>query len=176
MPVDSEFLDQNLIRSFPFVVNPSSTVPEWLMVDFRAVILEGEFDPSIHTVELAWVARFEDRLRFGFRTNAPDLADQELVFERSFSEGRHVTEFTQSIPLLDTAEERCGCGPELLCNPLFIDGGSCGPELLCNPGYDNGCGDQLLCNTDFSMAIQTLYTRDGRLIVTRSGEYVRERL
>lgn len=150
MPLDTGFLNQNLIRAFPFVHNEGSSVPNWLIVDFRAVLLEPGFDPRVHTIYLAWVARFDNRLRFGFRTDAPSLANQELVFERLLDDKReYVTEFVQSTPLLNTLEERCGCSEELLCNTDGSGGpNTCGPELLCNPMFEIGCSPELLCTPE----------------------------
>jgi hypothetical protein len=151
MPADTGFHNQNLIRAFPFIANVETNIPDWLIVDFRAVILDGAFDPRIHSIELAWVARFENKLRFGFRTDAPELADQELVFSRELDGGDYVTEFVDSVPLLETPEDRCGCSVELLCNP-DQEGtpSSCGPELLCNPNHDASCSIELLCNPKFN--------------------------
>lgn len=148
--IDTGFLNENLIRAFPFVLNERADVPNWLVVDFRAIVLEGVFDPRKHRIALAWVARFNDRLRFGFRTDAPDLADQELVFERSLADdGRFITEFAESQPLLVTVEQRCGCSEELLCNTNFTDDSTCGPDLLCNASQGSNCGPELLCNLIF---------------------------
>jgi hypothetical protein len=91
MRVD-EFLESNMIRSFPFVDTYGSPVPDWLIVDFRATILAGTFDPSIHSVYLAWMARLSNKVRFGFRTDAPELADQELIFELDMSSDKMVTQ------------------------------------------------------------------------------------
>lgn len=144
---DTGFLNSNLIRSFPFIYNSSATVPNWLVVDFRAIILTTGWDPTRHRIYLAWVARYGDRLRFGFRSDAPPLADQELVFERSLDDSAYLTSFAESTPLSTTLEERCGCAIELLCDPeLDGDVPDCGPELLCNPSLSEQCSDELLCD------------------------------
>ena len=147
--LDTGVLNANLIRSYPFIYNSRDTVPNWLVVDFRAIIHEGRWDPTQHRIFLAWVTRYGDRLRFGFRTDAPDMADQELIFERSMGDTRYLTTFSQSTPLAETLEERCGCSVELLCNSNMDGAGPvCGPELLCNPLLSIACDEQLLCEDD----------------------------
>lgn len=144
------FFDQNMGRAYPFVANDRSSIPDTLVVDFRAVILQGSFDPAVHRFFLAWLARFGNRVRLGFRTDCPDLADQELVFEVDPSSPKYSTLFTESSPSLETVEERCGCGDELLCN---IDFGNqqteCGSNLLCQPDFNDPCGPQQVCNPRF---------------------------
>lgn len=133
---DDEFLDSNLIRAFPFVENINQTIPNWLIVDFRAVILDGNFDPEIHNIFLAWIVRVGNKIRFGFRTDAPDLSDQELVFERDLDATEMATQHVISTPLADTIEARCGCSQELLCDPNFTGGQVCSVELLCDPNFE----------------------------------------
>lgn len=153
MMLDTGFLNSNLIRSFPFIYNPSATVPNWLVVDFRAIVTFG-WDPTAHRIFLAWVTRYGDRLRFGFRTDSPAMADQELVFERSLADPRYKTDFVESTPLAQTLEERCGCSIELLCDPdLDGDNPICGPELLCNAELSVECDVELLCTAGPECAI-----------------------
>jgi hypothetical protein len=141
MRVD-EFLESNMIRSFPFVDTYGSPVPDWLIVDFRATILAGTFDPSIHSVYLAWMARLSNKVRFGFRTDAPELADQELIFELDMSSDKMVTQHVYSQPLTKTMAERCGCSEEMLCDPVI----ACGAQLLCNSTFTDVCGNNLMNN------------------------------
>lgn len=143
MRVD-EFLESNLIRSYPFIDTYASGIPDWLVVDFRATILAGDFDPAVHSIYLAWMARLENKVRFGFRTDAPDLSDQELVFELDMTNEKMVTQHVYSQPLLGSIEERCGCQEELLCNPDFHLPDNCGAELLCNSSFTDSCGPNLM--------------------------------
>lgn len=151
---DNSFLDSNLIRTYPFVHNPEVTIPNWLLTDFRAVMLVDGYDPVEHTVYLAWVALFDGRLRAGFRTDAPSLADEELVFEFDLESPRHTAAFASSQPLLNSMVEMCGCTQEQLCNPDFTEPtiGNCGPELLCNPDLDVICQPELLCDVEITTA------------------------
>lgn len=146
---DTEFLESNLIRAFPFVSNPVNVIPNWMIADLRIEIRSGTWDPSVHRVFLAWVARLGSRIRFGIRTDAPDLADEELVFERDIDAAKFETEFIRSTSLLDTIEERCGCGEELLCNDRFIDTDTC-EEVLCNGDLFGECGQEHICNPSFA--------------------------
>lgn len=144
---DTGFLTENLIRAYPFIENHDKEIPDWLIVDFRAVFTSGQYDPTKHKVFLAWVALYQNRLRFGFRTDVPGLEDEELVFERLLLDPRYKTEFVQSQPLLLEEDQKCGCIDELLCDPNFTndDPEVCGPELLCNEELGDNCGDDLLC-------------------------------
>lgn len=144
--MDTEFLDSNLFRAFPLVENPGIDIPNWMIVDMRVTVLSQPWDASRYNVYLAWVARLGNRVRFGFRTDHPQLADQELIFERSVDSPKHQTSFSESEPLTETIEERCGCSTELLCNADFTEGDGCSDELLCNPSFDDACGPELLCN------------------------------
>lgn len=150
MPVNTGFLDSNLIRAFPFVVNPGVSIPDWLVVDFRVEIRSGEWDPEVHRVYLAWVAKFGQRLRFGFRTDAPDLEDEELVFERDLSDPRFLTTFADSSPLLETIETRCGCTEQELCNFDFAAPDTC-ENVVCNPDFNAGCSPDHICNPAFAL-------------------------
>lgn len=138
--------EQNLIRSFPFVINDKQNIPDWLVVDFRAMMLESGFDPQIHSVWLAWIGRLATKLRLGFRTDAPALADEELIFEVDISTNEFVTVLTESQPLATTAADRCGCDEELFCDSDFAGDTHCGPELLCDPAFDITCNDNLICD------------------------------
>lgn len=149
--MDTDFLDSNLLRAYPFLENPGIDVPDWLIADMRVTILSQPWDASQYRVYLAWMARFGDRVRFGFRTDHPQLADQELIFEREIGSARLLTTFADSTPLAESIEERCGCSAELLCNADFSQGDACGPELLCNPDFENTCGPELLCNARMDM-------------------------
>lgn len=148
MPVNTGFLNSNLIRAFPFVVNPLDKIPDWLIADFRAEIIGGEWDPEVYRVYLAWVAKYGERLRFGFRTDAPELADEELVFERDLTDPNYTTTFVESTPLLNTIYERCGCTEQELCNPNFEVPETC-QNVICNPGFSADCGPDHICNPNF---------------------------
>lgn len=144
------FFDQNMGRAFPFVANNRENIPDTLVVDFRAVVLQGQFDPAVHRFYLAWVARFGDRVRLGLRTDCPDLADQELVFEADANTAKFTTLFAESAASLESVEERCGCGEELVCNTDFGAGeAACGDNVLCEPEFTSNCGPEQVCNPRF---------------------------
>jgi hypothetical protein len=82
----------------------------------------------------------------GFRTDAPSLADEELIFEVDLSQNEFQTVFTESQALATTKADRCGCDEELFCDSDFTGDTQCGPELLCDPRFDLACGDNLLCD------------------------------
>jgi len=140
---DDEFYNSNMGRSYPFIDTSGTAIPDWLVVDFRAIITGGAFDPATHVIYLAWIARLADRVRFGFRTDAPELSDQELVFEYDLDAGKMVTQHVVATPITTSLEQRCGCDEELLCNPDFQLPADCGAEMLCDPRVD-ACGDTLL--------------------------------
>lgn len=144
--MDTDFLDSNQFRAFPLMENPGAEVPNWMIVDMRVTILSQPWDASQHHVYLAWIARFGDRIRFGFRTDHPQLQDQELVFERSPDSPKYLTTFSESQAVAETIEERCGCSMELLCNANLSEGQGCSSELLCNADLTATCGPELLCN------------------------------
>lgn len=146
--MDTEFLESNLIRAFPFIANYDQKIPDWLIADVRIEVRSGNWDPSRHRMFLAWVTRFGSRVRFGIRTDAPDLKDQELVFERDLDDPRFETQFVESTDLLDTVEDRCGCGDELLCNTIFRTEDTC-EEMVCNGGFFAECGPEHICNPEF---------------------------
>lgn len=147
----TSFLDQNMCRAFPLVANTRVQIPDTLIVDCRLTVLQGSFDPAAHRMYLAWVARFGDRIRFGIRTDCPDLADEELVFEADANASRYTTLFARSTPSLQTVAERCGCGEDLVCNPGFGQSAdlTCGDNLACEPGFANPCGPEQICNPRF---------------------------
>lgn len=151
MPQNPGFLNANLVRAYPFVVNLTADIPDWLIVDFRAEILSGQWDPSVHRVYLAWVSKNGNTLRFGFRTDCPDLADEELVFERNLTDPRYRTTFADSTPLLETLQERCGCGTNVVCNPTFTMDETC-QQLVCNADFSGGaeCVEHI-CNPNFAL-------------------------
>lgn len=138
--------ESNLVRAFPFVANDKTAIPDWLVVDFRALIIDGDYDPEIHSIWLAWVGRLANKVRLGFRTDAPDLADEELVFELDINTGEFVTAYADSSPNTVTIEDRCGCDTQLFCDTEFVGDTQCGPELLCDPRFDETCGDNLICD------------------------------
>ena len=144
--MDTDFLDSNQFRAFPLVENPGVDTPNWMIVDMRVTILGQTWDASRYHVYLAWIARLGDRIRFGFRTDHPQLLDQELIFERSPTSSKYLTTFSDSQPLAESIEEKCGCSTELLCNANLSEGDGCSDELLCNPSFDDSCGPELLCN------------------------------
>lgn len=142
------YTESNLIRSFPFINNKDQVIPDWLVVDFRALIISGSYDPSKHKMWLAWVGRLNQKLRLGFRTDAPDLADEELIFDVDLTSQEMKTVYAESQALTASIEDRCGCDDELLCDPGFNVDEQCGPELLCDPRFALDCGDNLLCDLD----------------------------
>ncbi|RME24186.1 MAG: hypothetical protein D6800_09005 [Candidatus Zixiibacteriota bacterium] len=154
MAVDYGFLESNLIRAFPFVFNERSTgIPDWLMVDLRIEIDDGSWDPSRYRVYLAWVTLLGNILRMGFRTDAPSLSDEELVFTRDISaDGKFLTEFVESTPLTTSVRDRCGCKEERLCNPNFQGPTFC-DEVLCNPLFQTGELAEHICATGFEVPL-----------------------
>jgi len=148
MPIDTGLLNANLNRAYPFVANYQVVIPDYLVVDFRAEILDGDWDPEVHRVYLAWMTRYEDTLRFGFRSDAPSLEDEELVFVLNLNDPRYRTVFADSTPLLDRVEERCGCTSAQLCNSDFDQETGCTSQI-CNPDFDFYCGPDHICNPNF---------------------------
>lgn len=140
--------ESNLVRAFPFVVNDKTAIPDWLVVDFRAMIIDGSFDPELHTIRLSWVGRLGDKLRLGFRTDAPELADEELVFEVDITSTEFVTVYSESTTNTTSIEERCGCNEQLFCDTDFAGDTQCGPELLCDASFEAACGANLICDVN----------------------------
>lgn len=148
MPIDTGFLNSNLNRAFPFVVNTLGAIPDFLIADFRAEILDGGWDPTVHRIFLAWVSRYQDTVRFGFRTDSPELAGEELMFEVDLNDPQFTTVYAESTPLRETLEARCGCSEEILCN-ASLDGSTGCLEQLCNPDMSQYCGPEHICNPNF---------------------------
>ena len=116
------FLDDNVARSYPFIVGREADVPDCIIADFGSTALEGSgYIEGTHEVWLEWIRRLGSVIEFSFRSDAPGLANQSLIFQRDITDPEFVTSFSWAQTALTQAQldAACECGPNVVCNPAF---------------------------------------------------------
>lgn len=104
------FLDENAGRSYPFLAgtvgqpepgpDPGSALylPDSAILDFGALLgLNAGFVEDEHIVYLAAVRRQDDQFEFEFRSTAPGLSQEPLIFCRNLEDPRHAVEYADSV-------------------------------------------------------------------------------
>lgn len=116
------FLNDNTYRAYPFQPALVGSIPDCAIADFGSTALAGSgYVEGTHDVWLEWIRRLGDTLEFSFRTNAPGLADQALIFQRDVNDAEFATSYSWAQPALTAGQlaAACTCGVNLLCNGSF---------------------------------------------------------
>lgn len=90
------FYNDNLGRSFPFVVVPGSSLPTYAVCDFGCTMYAGSgFIPGTHSVMLTTISRSGSTFSFEFTSDAPGLSGLSLVFTRDVTDSRYATDYAE---------------------------------------------------------------------------------
>jgi hypothetical protein len=143
----SGFFDRNTRRTYPFVFDQDMSLPDCAIVDFGCTMLGSSgFIPGVHKVWLEWIRRINNKVEYSFRTDAPGLLNQALIFQRNVSDPDYVTEFTWAQDALTSEEVNapCECGGNLISNWDFDEAGIDVPSWTVG-----GDGDATVVDSDF---------------------------
>lgn len=116
------FLNENINRSYPFIKDRVGQIPDCAVADFGSTTLAGSgYVEGEHEIWLEWIRRLGPTIEFSFRSDAPGLSDQALIFQRDISDADYVTSFTHAQPALteEQLDRACECGTNVVCNPFF---------------------------------------------------------
>ena len=116
------FLADNIFRSYPIIHCRENGMPDCAISDFGSTTLAGSgYVEGTHEVWLEWIRRLDRTIEFAFRSDAPGLVDQMLIFQRDIDDPDFVTSFTwaQTVLTQQQLEEACECGANWICNSGF---------------------------------------------------------
>ena len=152
------FLNDNLHRSYPFVVGQEGMIPDCAVVDFGTTTLAASgFVEGQHKIWLEWIRRVGDTIEFEFLSDAPGLIGRSLVFRRDRSDPKFVTSYAWggNAYSQEALEASCMCGPNLVCNPSF--------DLLEAEAEPGDPCNQYPGSAVFGWSVDSLVTQNGLL-------------
>jgi len=116
------WLNDNVNRTYPFIKDRAGAIPDCAVADFGSTALANSgYVEGEHEVWLEWIRRIGPVIEFSFRSDAPELVDKSLIFQRDVTDTGYITSFTYAQLALNQSQldAACECEDNVVCNPFF---------------------------------------------------------